>query len=598
MNKLRELRIEGFRGARFTLPIDFTSSAKSISVYGDNAAGKSTITDALEWYLHNRVDHLWREDCKEEALRNVLLGADEACAVSVRFSDPSLDGSKQLSAKLNVSVGAQTKNAEAFLQNIQDERVFLRHAQITKFIGETKSKKRHEIASIIGYEEIVSFRDVIQSAVTALRKDSDYAAAKHLAEAAKNRIFQLSSSIVSNEAELFQKATGLVAKFEVVVPIKDDKSYDATIEKLRAKITKPDTAEKKIKLDQLKKDCEDLITAVPNLITARDEFFEPYNKLAGDKMAVSQLNVEQFLSQGAEVLEKGHFSEEKCPFCLTPYNLQNLKSQVEARISKIEALKKSYEGLKGPKDNFIETVSSVGILCKRLSEGYVGLDDATDVAKSTASILPLLRNWIMDTRTGFAKFELVAIDKEETGSLKNITSVAAQAIGAATKAIISLQLSKKEQELINTIEQVRELRTQYKDFEKHTKIIRAYETQILALSSLFDFFVPVQNAALQSVLDQISKDVGIYYALLHPKENVDQVRLRVVGDEGIEFEYHFHGKPTYPPMKYLSESHLNSLGICLFLASAKLFNRSSRFLVLDDIVTSFDVGHRRRYSDC
>jgi hypothetical protein len=47
-------------------------------------------------------------------------------------------------------------------------------------------------------------------------------------------------------------------------------------------------------------------------------------------------------------------------------------------------------------------------------------------------------------------------------------------------------------------------------------------------------------------------------------------------------------------MKYLSESHLNSLGICLFLASAKLFNKVNRFLVLDDIVTSFDLGHRRR----
>jgi hypothetical protein len=66
-----------------------------------------------------------------------------------------------------------------------------------------------------------------------------------------------------------------------------------------------------------------------------------------------------------------------------------------------------------------------------------------------------------------------------------------------------------------------------------------------------------------------------------------------VGEEGIEFEYEFHGKRRSPPMKYLSESHLNSLGICLFLASAQLFNTAARFLVLDDIVTSFDHGHRR-----
>jgi hypothetical protein len=88
--------------------------------------------------------------------------------------------------------------------------------------------------------------------------------------------------------------------------------------------------------------------------------------------------------------------------------------------------------------------------------------------------------------------------------------------------------------------------------------------------------------------------VGSFCKAMHPDENVDKVRLRIVGEEGVEFEYFFHGKAAYPPMKYLSESHLNSLGVVLFLASAKLFNRDSRFLVLDDIVTSFDQGHRRR----
>ena len=46
-------------------------------------------------------------------------------------------------------------------------------------------------------------------------------------------------------------------------------------------------------------------------------------------------------------------------------------------------------------------------------------------------------------------------------------------------------------------------------------------------------------------------------------------------------------------MKILSESHLNSFGICLFLASAKHFNKINGFLILDDVVSSFDTNHRR-----
>ncbi len=38
----------------------------------------------------------------------------------------------------------------------------------------------------------------------------------------------------------------------------------------------------------------------------------------------------------------------------------------------------------------------------------------------------------------------------------------------------------------------------------------------------------------------------------------------------------------------------NSLGIAAFLASAKLFNKTNEFFVLDDIVSSFDANHRLR----
>jgi hypothetical protein len=68
----------------------------------------------------------------------------------------------------------------------------------------------------------------------------------------------------------------------------------------------------------------------------------------------------------------------------------------------------------------------------------------------------------------------------------------------------------------------------------------------------------------------------------------------MVGEEGVEFQYAFHGQEVQPPRKYLSESHLNSLGVVLFLANARIFNKQARFLVLDDIVTSFDTSHRRR----
>jgi hypothetical protein len=79
---------------------------------------------------------------------------------------------------------------------------------------------------------------------------------------------------------------------------------------------------------------------------------------------------------------------------------------------------------------------------------------------------------------------------------------------------------------------------------------------------------------------------------MNAEEGIEKIRFDLVGEEGVEFKLTFHGKDSQPPLKYLSESHLHCLGICLFLASVKLFNKVNKFFVLDDVITSFDSDHR------
>ena len=48
---------------------------------------------------------------------------------------------------------------------------------------------------------------------------------------------------------------------------------------------------------------------------------------------------------------------------------------------------------------------------------------------------------------------------------------------------------------------------------------------------------------------------------------------------------------------FLSEGHLDSLGLCLFLAAVRIFNPPGSLLVLDDVLTSIDKEHRRRVGE-
>lgn len=42
---------------------------------------------------------------------------------------------------------------------------------------------------------------------------------------------------------------------------------------------------------------------------------------------------------------------------------------------------------------------------------------------------------------------------------------------------------------------------------------------------------------------------------------------------------------------------MNCLGIAFFLASVEAFNKKNKFIVLDDVISSFDANHRKRFAD-
>jgi hypothetical protein len=62
----------------------------------------------------------------------------------------------------------------------------------------------------------------------------------------------------------------------------------------------------------------------------------------------------------------------------------------------------------------------------------------------------------------------------------------------------------------------------------------------------------------------------------------------------LEFDGEFHGHPDMQPQAYYSESHLDTLGLCVFLGLAKYFNHEDMIVVLDDVLTSVDQVHLDR----
>jgi hypothetical protein len=110
--------------------------------------------------------------------------------------------------------------------------------------------------------------------------------------------------------------------------------------------------------------------------------------------------------------------------------------------------------------------------------------------------------------------------------------------------------------------------------------------------TVYDAYAERQKQQLEEMLGGISHRVAEIYGALHPGEGLAAVTVEPWTAKGLELAVEFHGSKQRPPHGVLSESHLNSLAIALFLAMAQTFNQKLRFLVLDDVINSFDLEHR------
>jgi hypothetical protein len=98
---------------------------------------------------------------------------------------------------------------------------------------------------------------------------------------------------------------------------------------------------------------------------------------------------------------------------------------------------------------------------------------------------------------------------------------------------------------------------------------------------------------LEQVLAAIAVEVGRLYEAIHPGEGLNKIsfKLSPTRQGSLDLSAEFLGKQDQPPQAYFSESHLDSLGLCIFLALAERQAPESTIVVLDDVLGSIDEPH-------
>lgn len=594
MIKLRKVEIAGFRGARMPIELDFASSWKSVIIYGTNGSGKSTFSDAVEWLFHKRVNHLWREDCFEEALRNLNLTEAENAVVRLKFSDAKLDCEHTLDGKLNVKRSNKSADFKQYLEASEAERLVLRYAELQEFITKTKGDKKKVIAEIIGFDDIVEFRNTLNGVLRKLQDDPEFAAARRTLDTNRGKMMDRFKKFIETEAEIYTMAKDVIAPFNLAIAVVDWPSYEEAFKMLEGRVTAQERGAAQVVFSSAITKCAQAKEMVARALDQLEAFSKQYGKVLETKERVIQLNIAEFLKSGRKILDEGWVKPNTCPFCGNAADLEHLREELNERIEQFKGVREDYDASKKSKELALSSLEAAERSIREIlaqPPPYSPEESAkTEISKICDEALRI-RGEIQDAFQAYASLpdltELMTLSGSAASTLQSEKTRLEQ------KAK-ELEVTAEEKSALDALDILKDLRSLFTESSELSKTCKVFQSQIATFSKLRDAFIVVQNSVLQEALDTMSDDIGKYYKAMHPEEEVDNVRLTIVGEEGVEFRYSFHGKETGPPGKYLSESHLNSLGIALFLAAVRLFNKRNRFFVLDDIVTSFDSDHRMR----
>jgi energy-coupling factor transporter ATP-binding protein EcfA2 len=555
--KIQRLVMHAFRGIPGEMTVDF-GKGESIVVYGDNGTGKSTVADALEWYFTGGIELLSHEG-RQHAVRYV--GGEENGVTSVEVVTNGSLGGKV--------VFPDERAPEAF-HDIRRETFLLRGRTLADFINKTKTEKWKALVDILGLDAIESVREDLQRARNDLRKKS-----KAVEEEARTyqRALASGSNDVSHDTVLSNLQE--ICRILGVDPPQsleqvDDPSWLTAAVGASAAVSEAS-------------DRESFLAEIKTLsVPAFDErALKAWNDLVSSDRA-RLLPRASLVREAKRLFETGSIDKGHCPLCGQKVDGKTLARRIEDALVEVMEASRDLERFRDPvalqADGLEALLDKRRSLQQRLLGMGLELPPVPDIphaaiTESVDSLRPVAIEAITKGLSEVRKWDRDAakLSRKSAPSQPSTRDTQLVMLAALCQQVNAWRLAEK-------------------------KAARARRALDLA-ERVFDAYQAKQKEDLTALLKRISRRVGEIYSALHPGEDLDAVSVEPWTAKGVELAIEFYGSRQRPPHGVLSESHLNSLAIALFLAMAESFNEQIGFLLLDDVINSFDVDHRGRLAE-
>ncbi|OCC22366.1 hypothetical protein MB02_17180 [Croceicoccus estronivorus] len=539
---LKSLTLTSFRGSAKTFKLTFEKSKKLTLIYGENGTGKTTICDAFEFLASERIGSLENRGMGKGLEKYWPTAGKTAADLSVVLETAAANCTGTIADK-KVSVSPISARPRIEI---------LRHQQILNLIQAQAAERYAEIKRFIDIEAFERSEDSLRQLSKSLvseQKEAKTAEAENLA--ALQGFYEAANSPAGLNADtwakqkLAQPTTGLEADIAAISKLRS--SYEA----LRPYPANLKSKHEAVVSAKAKADAADQ-SQLAAISAAGDG--------AGDTLAL--------LSVGDAYLTQ-HSDTEVCPLCESGENAAGLHAAIKSRLEQLETLRLATAEWRKQHAALQDAEKALKLTADDLAKA-VGTFGAAQTGHSWSpqvSLLPIAPPSDADALTAWldANDETAATWATTEAGWRDESKFLTQLKAASDRYDVN---SAKVVELSALIPKVNDALSQCTD-----------ERQIFT----------------DTIVSEIAQEVGKLYELVHPGEGLDTIALELDPKRraSIMLKADFSGFDV-PPQAYFSQSHLDTLGLCVFLALAARDRPEETVLILDDVLGSVDEPHVER----
>jgi len=543
-NALKKLTITHLRGAVGSFELPFEPGKKLTVIYGENGTGKSTICDSLELLGVGKVGSLENRGLgRTSAYWNTISKTAADVAVSLEAADATCHA-KVVRGNVVVSPPETRPRVEV-----------LRRSQILNLLEAQPSARYTAISRFIDVSGVEAAENALRGLIRDLQGRLDTAAA---------RIEENRDALQQFAAVAGQPASGAVAWAEAET-VRDAHAAAPALAALRLLQTAYDRiAGHPAHL----LDADTAVQAADEAVALADQKAEATLQAIGSG-ATEMVAV---LTSAQNYLHK-HPGLAVCPLCESADAAEGLSERLAARLGAFAAFQQAQTAQRAATDALSRATHERERVYGQAKQ------DAAAFARACADAAAL----DTDTAPDAIALPPLPVPEEHAALVEWLGETAA----------LPTQWQGAEAKLQDRHDFVTTLRGALHTYTENLQTYEGLFTLLPALQYALDIVEEERKKFTDTILQSISHEVGRLYEAVHPGEGLDTIHLTLDATHraSLEIGSSFGGFSGLPPQAYFSQAHLDTLGLCVFLALAQRDDPAGTILVLDDVLASVDAPH-------